>query len=103
MIASDRELCETIALTEEHVANMPMCADQTIAPGDIVGGLEPTELVEVTRITPFAGKMLVEGIMVESRRQIKRPLTPEQVRELRKVRGATTAFDGSPLAFMLGS
>src|SRR5437764_155833 len=69
-----------MTLTEEHVANRPMRVDQTIAPGDIVDGLEPTELVEVTRIAPFAGKMLVEGITVESRRQIKRPLTPEQVR-----------------------
>jgi len=92
-----------MALTEEHTANAPMVPDQTIAPGDIVSGLEPTELVEVTRLAPFAGKMLIEGITVESRRQIKRPLTPEQVHELRKVRGATTSFDGSPLAFMLGS
>jgi len=42
--------------------------DGALHPGDVVSGLEPAELVEITKLAPFAGKTLVEGIGVESRR-----------------------------------
>ena len=35
-----------------------------LAPGDIVSGLEPSELVEIRRIVPFGSKTLVEGVGV---------------------------------------
>lgn len=78
--------------------------DTTLVPGDIVSGLDPNELVEIKRLAPFgSGKTLVVGQGVHSRREIKRPLSAEQLADLRKVRGATTAFDGDPLAFQLGT
>ena len=39
--------------------------------GDIVSGLEPSEVVEVKNISPFGKRFLIEGIGVQSRRQIK--------------------------------
>jgi hypothetical protein len=47
--------------------------------GDIVSGLEPGELVEIQRLAPFGGKTLVEGIGVETRRQVKGPLASEEL------------------------
>src|ERR1700722_2097911 len=71
--------------------------------GDVVSGLEPTELVEITKLAPFAGKTLVEGIGVESRRVIRRPLGPEELAKLTKVRGSNFTCDGDPEAFLLGA
>ena len=51
-----------------------MSETQTITAGDIVCGLEPNELVEVRRVTPFGAKTLVEGITLQTKREIKRPL-----------------------------
>lgn len=71
--------------------------DATVVPGDIVSGLDPNELVEIKRLTPFAGgKTLVVGQGVNSRREIKRPLSTEQIAELRKVRGATASLKRLP-------
>jgi len=52
--------------------------DNSFAPGDVVSGLEPSELVEIQRVAPFGGKMLVEGVGVQPRRVVKRPLTTEE-------------------------
>src|SRR5205823_14606705 len=59
-----------------------------IAPGDIVSGLEPAELFEVQRLSPFGGKTLVEGDGVQTRRLIRRPLSAEDLGALVKVRGS---------------
>ncbi|MEW6751033.1 MAG: helicase-related protein [Candidatus Latescibacterota bacterium] len=74
-----------------------------IAPGDVVSGLEPGELVEVQRIAPFGSRLLVEGIGVNTRRQVQRPLMAEELAALTKVRGAACAFDGDAEAFLLGA
>jgi SNF2 family DNA or RNA helicase len=73
-----------------------------IAPGDIVSGLEPAELVEVQRLSAFGGRTLLEGVGVQSRRLIRRPLSAEDLAALVKVRGQRHAFDGDPNAFLLG-
>lgn len=74
-----------------------------IIPSDIVSGLDPTELVEIQRIVPFGAKMLVEGIGVLSRRQIKRPLAPDAIASLTKVRGKTFTLKGDATLFLLGA
>ena len=74
-----------------------------LAAGDVVGGLEPSELVEIQRIVPFGSKILVEGIGVQSRRFIRRPLTQEELFHLVKIRGRTHTFDGDPNLFLLGA
>ncbi|RLB03096.1 MAG: hypothetical protein DRG59_12020 [Deltaproteobacteria bacterium] len=77
--------------------------DNNLAPGDVVSGLEPSELVEIHRIAPFGNKILVEGVGVQSRRVIKRPLAAEELSVLVKVRGQAHTFDGDPNAFLLGA
>jgi hypothetical protein len=72
-------------------------------PGDVVSGVEPTELVEIRTLSPFAGKTLVEGIGVESRRVIRRPLAGDELTKLVRVRGTEFTFDGDPEAFLLGA
>ena len=76
---------------------------QQFQPGDVVSGLEPAELVEIRTLSPFAGKTLIEGIGVESRRVIRRPLSAEELAKLTKVRGSDFTFDGDPQAFLLGA
>jgi hypothetical protein len=71
--------------------------------GDVVSGLEPAELVEITKLAPFAGKTLVEGIGVESRRVVRRPLSADEIGNLAKIRGSDFTFDGDPQAFLLGA
>lgn len=73
-----------------------------IVPGDIVSGLEPSELVEVQRVAPFGSKVLVEGIGVITRRQVKRPLSSEALASLTKVRGKTFTLKGDATLFLLG-
>ena len=75
----------------------------TVAPGDVVSGLEPSELVEVQRVAPFGSKTLVEGVGVQSRRVVRRPLTADEIGRLVKVRGATLSYDGDATAFLLGA
>lgn len=70
--------------------------------GDVVSGLEPDEHVEVQEVKPFGGKTLVVGIGVRSRRQIKRPLSPDELAGLTVVRGVSFTFDGEPETFLVG-
>jgi hypothetical protein len=65
--------------------------------------LEPSELVEIQRIAPFGGKILFEGVAVQSRRLIKRPLTSEEADRLQKVRGSKSTYDGDAKVFLLGA
>jgi superfamily II DNA or RNA helicase len=76
--------------------------DNSVQPGDIVAGLEPDEHVEVRRIVPFGSKTLIEGISVSSRREIRRPLGPDELSRLMKVRGVDYSYDGDATAFLLG-
>lgn len=66
--------------------------DNSFAAGDIVTGLELSELVEIQRIIPFGGKMLVEGVGLQSRRVVKRPLTPDELAAPVKIRGRQHTF-----------
>ncbi|MEW6081855.1 MAG: helicase-related protein [Bacillota bacterium] len=75
----------------------------SLAPGDIIAGLEPSELVEIQRIVPFGGKMIVEGVGLQSRRVVKRPLTLEEIVSLVKIRGQQHTFDGDAGLFLLGA
>ena len=75
--------------------------DPVLAPGDIVSGLETTELVEVRRVAPFGSKTLVEGIGVTSLTRGKRPLSAEELARLQRVRGSDFGYDGDPRAFLL--
>ncbi len=77
--------------------------DYNLAPGDIVSGLEPSELVEIRRIVPFGSKTLVEGVGVASQRIVKRPLAAEELAVLVKVRGRAHTFAGDPDVFLLGA
>lgn len=77
--------------------------DNKFAPGDVVSGLEPSELVEVQRIAPFGTKTLIEGVGVQSRRVVKRPLTTEELRALVKIRGQSHTFQGDAKLFLLGA
>jgi hypothetical protein len=74
-----------------------------LTPGDIVAGLEPDEHVEIRRVAPFGSKTLIEGVTATSRREIRRPLSAEELERLTKVRGSEYTFDGDAKAFMLGA
>lgn len=74
-----------------------------IGPGDVVSGLEPSELVEIQRNAAFGSKKLVEGLGTQSRRVIKRPLTDAELSILVKVRGKTHTFQGETELFLLGA
>ena len=74
-----------------------------LAPGDVVAGLEAAELVEIQRIVPFGGKTLVEGVGLQSKRMVKRPLAAEEFAALVKVSGQRRAFDGDAELFLLGA
>ena len=76
---------------------------ESFLPGDVVSGLEPSELVEIQRVAPFGGKMLVEGVGLQSRRIVKRPLAAEELATLVKVRGQQHTFDGDAGLFLLGA
>ena len=71
--------------------------------GDVVAGLDASELVEIQRVVPFGGKTLVEGVGLDSRRLVKRPLTTEELAGLDRVRGQQHSFDGDPQLFLLGT
>ena len=74
----------------------------SFTPGDVVSGLEPSELVEIQRISPFGSKNLVEGIGCQTRRVIKRPLSHEELTNLVKIRGKDCTFDGDAAKPLLG-
>ncbi|MBM4038871.1 MAG: DUF3883 domain-containing protein [Planctomycetes bacterium] len=76
--------------------------DTELKPGDIVAGLEPDEHVEVRHVAPFAGKTLVVGVTVTTRRELRRPLGPEELARVTVVRGTDYAYDGDAEAFLLG-
>ena len=76
---------------------------RNIGSGDVVSGLEPSELVEIQRIVPFGSKNLVEGVGIQSRRVIKRPLTDEELSGLIIVRGKEHTFQGDPELFLLAA
>jgi len=77
-------------------------AEHGLNPGDVVAGLEPDEHVEIRQVRPFGEKTLVEGIGVSSRREIRRPLGPEELARLTTVRGSDYTYDGDAAAFLLG-
>jgi SNF2 family DNA or RNA helicase len=77
--------------------------DTNISAGDIVSGLDPRELVEIRKLSPFGNKTLVEAVGLESRREIRRPLTPEQLAQLLKIRSGGYSFDGDAETFLLGT
>lgn len=52
-----------------------------LQPGDIIAGLEPDEHVEIRRRLLFGSKMLVEGVPVTSRREIRRSLVSRNWRD----------------------
>lgn len=79
-------------------------ANYPVSPGDIVQGLEPTELVEIRSITAFGtNRVRVDGITLTSHREIKRPITLEALSQLVKVRGSNYTYDGDPRAFLHGA
>lgn len=77
--------------------------DNNLRIGDVVEGLESSELVEIQRVAPFGGKLLVEGVGLQSRRMMKRPLGTEDLAALVKVRGQQHTFDGDSKNFLLGA
>lgn len=85
-----------IAEMSEKDTTVTIKDDSKLAPGDVVSGLESSELVEIQRVAPFGGKTLVEGVGLQSRRMVKRPLAAEELAALVKVRGQQHTFDGDP-------
>jgi len=87
---------------EDAVSSQPSDASE-IGAGDIVSGLEPHELVEIQRVAPFGARTLVEGIGLQSRRMVKRPLAAEELAALVRVRGRQRTFNGDAGLFLLGA
>jgi len=52
---------------------MSASASIELKPGDVVSGLDASELVEIRRVSPFGSKVLVEGVGLDSRRLASRP------------------------------
>ena len=77
--------------------------DNNFAPGDVVAGLEASELVEIQRLAPFGGKTLVEGVGLQSRRTLRRPLTADELAALIKIPGQQRTFNGSDRLFLRGA
>lgn len=77
--------------------------DQVINIGDIVSGLDQSEMVEIRQVAPFGNKYLIRGITLQTKREIKRPLTKEKLLRLKKVRGSSCSYDGDPDKFLLGA
>ena len=75
----------------------------TPEPGDVVTGLDPEELVEVVRVAPFGSRTLIEGLTLRSRRQVRRPLSPADLEQVKRVRGGDFGYDGDPETFLLGA
>jgi hypothetical protein len=92
---------QTCCVSDEE--STPMNDQSHLAAGDVVSGLEASELVEIQRVAPFGGKTLVEGVGLQSRRIVKRPLAAEEIAALVKVRGRQPTFDGDAQLFLLGA
>ncbi len=76
---------------------------EPLAVGDVVAGLDPSELVEIRSLSPFGSKTLLEGLGLQTGKLYKRPLTATELSALRKVRGATHTFKGAAQSFLLGA
>jgi len=68
--------------------------------GDVVAGLEPDEHVEIRSVASFGTKLLIEGIGLTSRREIRRPLDTAELARVTVVRGPDFTFDGDSDAFL---
>jgi len=79
-----------------------MTTTPSLAAGDVVAGLEPSELVEIQRVSPFGARTLVEGVGVQSRRVVKRPLSAGELARLERIRSSTCSYDGDSERFLLG-
>ena len=77
--------------------------EHTLTAGDIVSGLEPADLVEVRRVAPFGSRTLVEGVTLTTRREVRRPLTDDQLAGLTRIRSNRHSYSGDPEAFLLGA
>ena len=77
--------------------------EAALSVGDVVAGLDASELVEIQRVVPFGSRTLVEGVGLDSRRLVKRPLSTEELAALDRVRGQQHSFDGDPPLFLLGA
>lgn len=66
-------------------------------------GLEPNELVEVRRVAPFGAKTLVEGGTLQTKHEIQRPLSADELAQRVKVRSQAHSFDGDPQIFLFGA
>lgn len=97
-------LSRECATMSDHVSTTGEEATGTfLASGDVVAGLDPVELVEIHRVAPFGAKTLVEGVGVQSRRLVQRPLAADELSALKRVRGRQRSFDGDPHMFLLGA
>jgi len=77
--------------------------EKNLAPGNVVSGLEPSELVEIQRLASLGSKTLVAGVGLSSGRLIRRPLAEDELAALVKVCGREHTFDGDPELFLLGA
>lgn len=82
---------------------MSTAEDTVIAVGDVIAGLDPSELVEVRRIASFGSKKLLEGVGLQSDKIYKRPITDAELATFIKVRGQDHTFQGDAQAFLLGA
>ena len=89
---------------------MPDATTVNFTVGDVVSGLEPDDLVEISRVAPFGNRLLIEGVGVQSRRLVKRPLTHDELAQLTnelaqltRIRGTDHSFDGDASLFLLGA
>ena len=81
----------------EHQSTMDKIGT-LLASGDVVAGLDSVELVEIQRVAPFGGKTLVEGVGVQSRRLVQRPLAA-----LLQARQSPPRFLGATLGHRMNS
>lgn len=86
--------------------NDPIQQDVTlpIQPGDVVEGLE-RELVRINKVESIGSRIVVEGFMVDSKKQVERPVTLDALRNLRVVSRANVGYtyDGDPKKFLFGA
>lgn len=76
-------------------------ADSNGASGDLVFGLECSELVEIQCIAPFRGKTFVERVGLQRRRMVKRTLAAQQFTTLvRMVTGSLLSM-ATPRPYVL--
>jgi superfamily II DNA or RNA helicase len=103
VVASGEVIAAALANGFASAVDEQLPQSNGIMPGDIVSGLDPSELVEIRKLTPFGSKTLIEAITLETRREIRRPVTSNEMSQLTKVRSEGYAFDGDPETFLLGA